>query len=307
MKTRMITKILIVGLSVVLGFSRVSFAKANKIDPQTKELCNQVMINIYKEIASLKDKYRELSQFDKTVLYKNKLGVYAIVYKYKEKMEYPDGTVEYKIPYSFAVTIDRLKDKTFPERDGSFAYSFPALSLKFNGYQNKRLLRTQFNVLNVLGEQGKVLNDYQQQFLPVRLFIRPSKEVYKVDEPIDFEVFLTNVSKANLVMKELSEDTLYFSVNGKIWGAGLGGSKAKALSPKEANALALRARREGRDAELKKKRIKQGMLGPGEAFTINLQGMSFSEPQDVIVEAVYQVPLKEVYPTAVLKFKVVEE
>ena len=307
MKTNIIKKILFVSLCVTIGFPQTVFSESNKVDPQTKELCNQVMINIYKEIVGMKDKYRELSQFDKKVLYKNKLGIYTLVYQYKEKMEYPDGTVEYKIPYSFSVTIDRLQDKTFPEREGSFAYSFPALSLKFNGYQNKRLLRTQFNILDVLGQQGKVLNDYQQQFLPVRLFIKSSKEVYKVDEPIDFEVFLTNVSKANLVMKELNDETLFFSVNGKIWGAGLGGKKAVDLDPKEANMLAIRARREARDVATRDKRIKQGMLRAGEAFTISLQGMSFSKPQDVVVEAVYQVPLKDVYPSAVLKFKVVEE
>ncbi|MFA5260812.1 MAG: hypothetical protein WC450_06255, partial [Candidatus Omnitrophota bacterium] len=288
------------------GFPQAGLAQSNKVDPQTKQLCNQVMINIYKEILSLKDKYRELSQFDKGVLYKNKVGIYAIVYKYKEKMEYPDGTVEYKIPYSFAVTIDRMKDKTFEERDGAFAYSFPALSLKFNGYQNKRLLRTQFSILDVLGAQGKVLNDYQQQFLSVRLFIKSSKDVYKVDEPVDFEVYLTNVSKANLVMKELNDETLHFSINGKIWGAGLGDKKAIPKDPKEANKMALEARREARNVDLREKRIKQGLLAAGEAFTITFQGITFSEPQDVVVEAVYNVPIKEVYPTAFFQFKVVE-
>ncbi len=307
MRKNMLIKIFAIGMCVCVGFPQAILAQSSKIDPQTKQLCNQVMINIYKEIVSSKDKYQELSQFDKGVLFKNKLGIYAIVYKYKEKMEYPDGTVEYKIPYSFAVTIDRLQDKAFSDKEGAFAYSFPALSLKFNGYQNKRLLRTQFNVLDVLGSQGKVLNDYQQQFLPVRLFIKTSKEVYKVDEPVDFEVFLTNVSKANLVMKVLNNETLHFSINGKIWGPGLGEGKPVPKTRQEANRLALLERREARDAALKETRLKQGMLRAGEAFTISFQGASFSEPQDVVVEAVYQVPIKEVYPSAVLKFKVVEE
>jgi hypothetical protein len=307
MKRHLIQKMLVIGLCVMAGLPRSSLAQSNKIDPQTKQLCNQVMINIYKEIVSSKDKYRELSQFDKGVLYKNKLGIYAIVYKYKEKMEYPDGTVEYKIPYSFAVTLDRVQDKTFSDRDGAFAYSFPALSLKFNGYQNKRLLRTQFNILDVLAKQGKVLNDYQQQFLPVRLFIKTSKEVYKVDESVDFEVYLTNVSKANLVMKKLDDETLHFSVNGKIWGVGLGDKKAVPRTRQEAKMMALRERREARNAGLRESRMRQGMLSAGEAFTISFKGVSFSEPQDVVVEAVYQVPLKEVYPSAVLTFKVVEK
>ena len=306
MRKNMLIKIFVVGVCMCVGFPQAGLAQSNKIDPQTKQLCNQVMINIYKEILSLKDKYQELSQFDKGVLFRNKLGVYAIVYKYKEKMEYSDGTVEYKIPYSFAVTIDRLQDKAFSDKDGAFAYSFQTLSLKFNGYQNKRLLRTQFNILDVLGSQGKALNDYQQQFLPVRLFIKTSKEVYKVDEPVDFEVFLTNVSKANLVMKSLSKDTLHFSINGKIWGVGLGDETEVPTSRQEANMMALRARREAKNVDLREARIKQGMLRAGEAFTIRFQGDSFPDPQDVVVEAVYQVPIREVYPSAVLKFKVVE-
>ncbi len=287
-----------------------SYAKSRKLDDQTKDLCNQVMVEIFKEIYSLKNKHKELSQFDKKVLLKNKLGIYTIVYKYKEELEYPDGTIEVKVPYSFAVTIDRLKDETFPQRDGSFAYSFPALSLKFAGYQNKRLLRTQFNLLPVLGKHGKVLNDYQQQFLPVRLFIRTSKQEYKVDETVDFAVLLTNVSKANLIMKKLDSETLHFSVNGRIWGVFLEAQNKKTPTDRaEAVRQQLEAKRAARrkQAEAKKDPNQvSGLLESGEAFIINLQGTTFSEPQEVVVEAVYQIPIRGVYPSATFKFKVVE-
>jgi len=301
----------IIIILILLFFSpRIGYPKPSKVDPQAKELCNQVMLEIFKEIYSLRGKYQELSQFDKDVMFKNKLGLYTIVYKYEEELEYPDGTIEVKVPYSFAVTIDRLQDQTFPSREGSFAYSFPVLSLKFSGYQNKRLLRTQFNVLTVLGKHGKVINDYQQQFLPVRLFIRTTKQEYKVDEPVDIAVILTNVSKANLVMKKLDSETLHFSLNGRIWGVFLESqNKRKNLSRREQIAQELKARREGRKKRAQQKNSKSiaGLLESGEAFTITFHGATFSDPQDVVVEAVYQIPMRGVYPSATVKFKVVEE
>ena len=285
------------------------------LTPETIQICNQVMSDIYQHILQVRDRYKELAQFNEEAFFKNKQGIYTIAYDQVEEVEAPDGSMRKKVPFSFGVTIEPTGSETFSARPGSFAYGFPALGLKFSGYQNKRLLRTQFDLIPLLGEHGQALNEYQQQFLPLQLTVRPLKEEYQVREDIEVEVVLTNVSLANIRVQDLSEDTLFFTVNGRFWGTSLW-TPPQVLDDRAARRERRAERREAKVEERNKRLSKRlggakikkvaGLLNAGDSISLILKGESFPAPQEVEVQCTYSVLVKDVNPMATMRFKIVE-
>lgn len=266
-------------------------AKEVTIDATTKEVCNQVITNIYRDILHLQDKYKELTDFGEGAFYANKYGIYAIVYEYRPKPQAEDKEKSQSLgSFSFGVTIDGLDDDTFGQRVGQFALGFPLLGLKFSGYQQSNMLRSKFELLPLVQKHGILLDSHQQNLLPLRLFLRPVKETFKVREDIQFEVVLTNVSKSNLVVKTLNNDNLSFYINDRIWGVGFDAQDS--LRPVIEPWVKLP--------------IGGTLLKAGESVKMTLRGESFQYPKEVMVRAIYEMAIDGINPTAELKVRVVK-
>ena len=242
---------------------------------ETKDVCNQVMINIYKDILKVKNKYPELTNFDEKVLHENEYGIYAIVYEDTR----PEAIGKKKPPFEMGLTIDKMEDATFPEKTNTFNFAFPLLGLKFSGYQTKRMLRTQYDIMPLVYGHGTTLEDYQQQFMPLQLTVRTLRDVYKVREDIEFEVSLKNVSNRHMKVKSLGIKTLFFIFGNMAWGT------SPALGAKGGGNVILKS---------------------GESLTLKLKGESFQKPRDVEIYCAYRMSIKGVNPSTTLRIKVVE-
>lgn len=278
------------------------------------EKLNEVMKKIYDEAVAAKAKFREMASFDETALTKNEYGIYKIEYA----MPIPEGAKNVW-PFAFGVTIDKPKDKTFTEQAGYFNYPLPYLEHQISAYAVKHPLRRQFDVAALIDKLGTELVDYQQQFLPLQVYLVMEKDEYKVHEMIHFKLVLANVSKHNILVKELGEKSLFFSINDTYWGTKAGDvQETKPLSRFEARRMqqkarieALRARR-GRQkvtptSRERKTRVgDQLILRSQEALTIDFTGDGYKRPQDVKIRVVYQLNFRGIKPTATATLKIVE-
>lgn len=272
-------KKLVLTIFFALGLSWAVYAAEDysiKLDPQTKALCNKVIINIYKDILKVKGKYPQLKNFDDKVFYENEYGIYTILYKDTSA----EGEGQKNPAYEFGLTIDGLTDNPFPDKPNTFNFAFPLLGLKFSGYQPKHVLRSQFDVLSVINKNGVLLSDYQQKFMPLQLTLKTLKDTYKIREDIEFEVVLKNVSNRHMVVKSLGIDTLYFVFEDMVWGT----------SPNTQE-------RGGKNVILKS----------GESLTLKFKGESFQKPRDIQIYCAYRMSIKGVNPSGTLRVRVVDD
>lgn len=269
----------------LLVFPALTWAAQLNIDQTTKDICNQVILNIYRDIMAVKDKYPELADFGEKSFYQNQYGIYAIVYKYHPKVNADDPNAERRpSPFAFGVTIDGLKDESFKKEVGRFGFSFSLLKIKIAGFQKNDLLRARFDVQPFIQDQGVLLNNHQQNYLPLRLSVNPLKDKFKVREDIEFEVVLTNTTKSNLVVKPLNFDNLSFYINGRLWGGQFWN---------QSGAQSWASMQDG------------GLLKGGESMRLTIKGESFQFPKEVLIRAVYNVAIDGVNPTAEIKVRVV--
>ncbi|MFP4473372.1 MAG: hypothetical protein ACLFPX_05830 [Candidatus Omnitrophota bacterium] len=249
------------------------------LDEATVEIARQVILNIFDDIMAAKPDYPALQEFGEDDLYKNPRGLPTIIYEYNPS-DVKDDKDPRNDPYAFAVTIDGLEDNSFESfRKGKFNYGFPALALKISGYQKKHLLRTQFDIMPLVFEHGRLLADHQQDYLPLRLFLRPVKKTFQVKEDIILDVILKNVSKRHMVVKPLSSQSLYFLFNNSFWGT----------SPTS-----------GKRSQGKK------VLKSGESLTLRIKGESFQRAQKVEVTAFYRVNIRGINPSARMTLDIVK-
>jgi len=246
----------------------LSLAQEVILDEKTKAICNEVMLNIYQDILTAKDKYPELSQFDEKVMYENEKGIYAIVYQYQ-----PSGTSRPNHDtFEFGVTITTKNNTIFQDQRGyAFNLDFPFLGLKFAGYFKKGL-KPKYDIFAPINKYGQLLADHQQNYLPLQLRLVTNKTEYKVKEPIHFEVELTNVSKKHMWVKNINEETISCLYNKRYWGT-------QARSMQSATTIILKS---------------------GESLKRGFAGEGFVEPQNVEIYCSYSMSLKGVKPAGVL-------
>lgn len=264
-------------LIFILCFTNFTHAENEfTLDESTKNLCNQVMLSIYDDIKSKKDRHKELENFSERSLTKNKYGIYAIKYTHRDS----NGSST-TLPYSFGLTIIGIDDQSyFKNETKDFNYGFPLLKLKFSGFQNRTLKSKQFDISKSIQKFGLVLWDQQQIFMPLKLVLEPVKEVYQVGEDIEFRVKLINVSRQFVKIKELNEKTLFFLYNNRVWGA-------KESNPK------------------KTKDVKKITLKPGDFYSKQFIGNAFLIPKEFEIHGSYGMTFKGVKPYGSLKVKVV--
>jgi len=244
------------------------------IDDATREISRKVILNIYRDILAVKDQHPELAGFDEDCLYENRRGIYAIVYKQKDfDME------KQRDPADFGITIDAMADETFPGRPANLNFGFPLIGVKFAGYQPLYLPQGRFDLLKFINRRGIDLSLHEQKYLPLRLGIRPLKENFRIGEPIEFEVSLENASAANIYVKKLDWNSLYFLIGERPWGT----------PPDKKNQAGERV-----------------VLRAGEKLKARFKGSTFSSPKEMDVHAAYNLKVKGVSLFATTKIRIRE-
>ncbi|MCR4336748.1 MAG: hypothetical protein NUV91_02940 [Candidatus Omnitrophica bacterium] len=246
------------------------------IDEETKKVCNQVILSIYKDILAVKDKYNDLKDFGEKSFYQNKYGIYTILYEFQSEEQ---SQTRRKKSYRFAITIDGMEDKIFAAEDGVFNLGFPLLGVKFSGYQQRHLLRSQLDIMPFIEKHGAILADYQQKFLPLQIYLRKVRGTYKAKEDIEFEVVLKNVTKRHMIVKGLGHETLFFLFDGQTWGT----------QPAAGN-----------------KGGEKKILRAGESLNMIFKGESFPTAKEIEIFAMYRMSIQGVNPTSRLKIQIVE-
>ncbi len=285
------------------------------IPPETIEKMNAIFKKLYDEILAEKPKYKELEGFDETALTKNQYGFYAI--NYATEIPSAGGRTT---PYAFGLTIDNLLDKTYTKKMGYFKYPMQISNLRLSGYLVKHPLRRQFNIKPLVDKYYEDMVDDQQVNLPIKLMIVFDKDTYQVGEELNFKVVLANMSKQNVLVKGLSKDTLFFTLNREYWGT-------KSSMEQEKRSLTkfelLRQRQEAAmariQAKLKKRKSQsitergirtkvgeQTILRGEEALTLEFVGEGYKTPQEVEIRGTYQMSIHGVRPTASTHIKIVE-
>lgn len=248
-------------LSFFLSADGLRAEQKSIIPPEAVEISNKIILNIYQDIFDAKIGYPELQNFGEENLFKNRHGIYGI--------RYADKNLKTGDPYRMGVTISTMDDIEFSGEEERFNYGFAKVNLKITGFQQKHPLRTQFDMMPLVTKYGMMLAQYQQEFMPLRIFIKPVKDVFKVKEDIEFDVILENVTKRHMIIKSLGQDTLYFLINNQEWGT----------SP-------LSGRSGGTDEILKS----------GQQTVLRFKGESFQRPQKVEITCFYRMSIDAVNP-----------
>lgn len=269
-------KILLVLAIVFLNFADTSLAQPPLISDELKELANKTVMNIYYDIVSLKDRYPELKDFGEQSKVINKHGILAINYSYTQV----DPTLG-EIPYAFGLTVTTIDDTIFQTaKEYAFNITFPLLGMKFAGYKIVNFKSKQFDIEALLQKHGQALWDYQQNYMPVRLNLKPAKESYQTGEDIGFEVTLTNTTNVNMKIRDLTADTLFFVYDNKTWGAW---EMSPGVSTKEV------------------------VLKANQSMSKVFRGNGFHAPKEFEIYCSYGMTFKGVKPAASLKVKVVKK
>ena len=254
------------------GFSEEELGK--NIDTPTKEVCNKVMLNIYHDLIASKDKYRELEQFDEKALYENQYGIYAIVYKYEKQGEQGRNYL-----FEFGLTIVGIDDPIFQDQ-GEYAFNlvFPLLNVKFAGYQKRSVTRYRYDISSAIKSQGVLLEDHQQNYMPLRLILKADKEIFTTNENVFFDVELHNVSNRHMRVKSLNDSTLYCLFGDKRWGT----------------------------SQVSVPKAEEFILKSGELTKMGFMGEAFKKPREMEIYCSYNLSIQGVKPSDTLKVKIVE-
>ncbi|MCK5081281.1 MAG: hypothetical protein KAR31_00105 [Candidatus Omnitrophica bacterium] len=233
-----------------------------------------MMIAIYNDILSIRGDHDNLVDFGEHVLSRNQHGVYTIEYQRKIS----DGARKGEF-LNFGVTIVKPADANFNEFGRqAFNFGFPLLDIKIAGYQQTNRKWMKFDIQDVVRRNGDLLLEEQKKHLPLKLSLKTDKEYYNVRENIEVTVTLENVSRSNLWVKNLHNETLYFLYGDAKWGTVAVGEKRK----------------------------RKLILKPGQKIHKKFVGSGSSIPREIEIYGSYNMTFKGVKPSSVLKVKIVE-
>jgi hypothetical protein len=245
------------------------------IDKGIVEFCNNIMMDIYKEIWEQKDKDPRLADFGEDNFIVNSDGIYAINYETKDT----EGK-KWTIPLKFSLSIIRFDEvRDFEGEKGIFNFGFPLLNVNIVGFQNY-VKRDEFDIQNYVKKYGKMLWNEQKQYIPYKLTLSPEKESFGVGEEIAFTITLLNKTKKNLIFKELNDVSLFLEYDGGSWG-------------EEAPSIE------------QLKRVRNLVVNHDESMSKRLTIGGFNEPGEYDIFCVYAVGYKGVNPSDSMKVIVV--
>ena len=254
-----------------------SWAQAEEpsIDAQTIEICNRAIKTIYQDILRVKDRYPELNTFDSTALSQNQYGLYVISY---ENPEFP--SIFKNNHYKFGLTI--VPTKEIPYKDPTadiIAYNYTILGVKFAAFQTRGVRGKHYDLTLAVQKFGQPIYNHQQKYIPLQLILQSEKSVYNTNERVKFRVTLMNSGSQNLRVKNLGENSLFFTIDNKVWG-----TQPDLSKPGES---------------------KEVTLYPGGSISRGFAGDSFTVPREIEIMGTYNMAYKGVLPMGSIKIKVV--
>ena len=188
------------------------WAEKTVLDDETRNVCNQVILDIFKNIQSTASRYEALENFSESALAQNADGLYSINYSYG-----PDSALNNQT-FQFGVMIIPIDEqKSFSIYQYNFSLDFPLLGLKLLGYQGRSSKEREINLQAIVREHGRLLITQQQKFMPIQLKLEPSQSVFRTGENIEFKVILTNNTEKNMLVKKLSQKSLSINFNRNPW------------------------------------------------------------------------------------------
>ena len=245
-------------------------------DDATTKIANKVIFQIFDDLIVAETSFPDLAQLGEKALSKNKYGVYQIDYRFVDPKKIS------KLPLEIHIDIVGMDDE-YAFLDEGFKdehLGFPLLGLRISSYLKRPNRMARFALSKIIKKHSQLLYDHQQGYLPLKLTLKPEKEVFKVDADIKFEVVLENVGEQSLQVKELGEQSLFFSIEERVWGTNPNTYVSK-----------------GEDV----------ILDPGDSIKRSFVGENFKRPKEVEIICTYNLGYKGVLPSDSIKIKIVEE
>lgn len=258
-----------------LSLTSLSLAQdAPILDKVTKEVCNEFMLNIYQEIQAYKDKFPELSDFDERALVQDQNGFYSINY------QIVDLRIKDADPlYQFSVAIKTMEEGVSKKSGLESTYDdFPVLGLRLLRLVHRQVLWHHLNLEKIIKKNIDQLYAHQGNYLPIQMTLKAAKDTFKTGERIEFQVILENKTNQSFKIKNLNEDTLFFTINHKIWGT--------------------------KSIDAVKSENKKLILGPDESYQRGFRGESFSLPGRVEIDCTYNLAYKGIMPFGKLRITI---
>lgn len=235
-------------------------------------------MDIYNDILAVKPKYPELKNFGSKSLSRNKYGFYVITYENKEVM-----TVRAENYYKFVLTITGVSEKPYKESYADIiSYSYPVLGLKFSGFQTKGFRGKRFNIDSSIQKFGQSVYNHQQKYIPLQLIMESEKSIYRPEERIKFKVTLKNSGSQRLKVKNLGEESLFFTIDNKVWG-----TEPDLTNPGN----------KGQEV----------ILDQDRSITRGFVGDSFNVPREIEIFGTYNMSYKGVLPMGSIKIRIERE
>jgi hypothetical protein len=208
-------KKIIVGFLFVLLIILAGIHPALAMEPETIEIANKVIRNIFDDIKKAGNAYTDLRDFYSENLTVNEFGVSQIVYKQKSGLR--DGG---NIPLELGVTVVPLDEFWVEAEDHpSREWAYSLLDCKIVAYQTDTERVRQYSLIDAIKVHGYWLEEHQQTMMPLRLSMVLDREAFSVNEKVGITVRLKNDSNANLSVRKISEETFYLNVDGIEWGS----------------------------------------------------------------------------------------
>lgn len=192
-------------ITALLVLPLVCFGQELKIDDETKAVCNELMSNIFQDILKIKDKYKQLENFDKSALeFDKNSGLSQISYSYDIiALRKDEHSKLGENPFSFYIRFAPI-DAQFQTVNSYEQLFYPNLKIKFYGsFINQKDDRGNLNskIYEIVKNHSKLLSELDQSRLPLQLTIKTDKQVYEVGEGIAVELQFKNLSSSDISIK----------------------------------------------------------------------------------------------------------
>jgi hypothetical protein len=174
---------------------------------------NESIEAIVRDIIQAKNGYPELEGFSRSAISQDSNGFESVFYEH-------DSAGNAQDPYScsFSINIKELKGDE-PQAEGSgWETKFPLLGIKVVVESQRKGEWVSFDLRKIVESNLENLKTLEQDYLPFRLELKTSKEVYAVFESITITALLRNTGIKAFKVADLDEDSLYCKIGNKDWG-----------------------------------------------------------------------------------------
>lgn len=199
----------------------------NALSKQTRDRANEVVLQVFNDLLSVKDSFPDLKGFSEKVLIQDDDDRLSFQFNYGDlfsvKRKFSFGYLEADQLFS----ADRSK--------GSLSrWPYPVLKIKFVLAEEQVDARLSAYIMSRVEERLQMLEDIQQSNLPLKLDVLAPEWVDLRDDRVRFEVRLINVSDKSWLVRDLGADSLICGINGHPWETGdIQPSTTRKLKPRD--------------------------------------------------------------------------